>query len=131
MFSKYKDLIDEIENDTKSENRCMISHLDILPQNGITLDCNHCFRLEYLMKIKPKNICPYCSSSFSLEKKKIRCKYNNCSKDTVLDTGLCKKHSLDLTFNKCPRILKSGKRKGQPCNLKCKGLFCKRHIFKL
>ena len=95
----------------------------------IKLNCNHSFHYECVMKSfqcekKKMNSCPLCRQTHGL---------------LPIVNGLTKvmrgihyidyKHIPELNNTPCCTILKSGKRKGEPCNAKCMlGMtVCKRH----
>lgn len=76
----------ELEKQQQTQNRCLISNLDINEYNSVTLTCGHSFRIDFFTKLKNKNVCPYCSN-YSI-----------------------------IKVNTCDQILKSGKNKGEKCN---------------
>ena len=141
MFScpELLNLLEEINNEQKSERRCNISNLDVNEYNGIKLKCGHWFRYEYFKKIKNKKICPYCNNEAKL--KYYSCNHiiqsgkrkgDVCNKRTLLESKKCKTHSKqkNVVGNKCVHILISGKRKGKSCNKKCVDKYCKIHLKK-
>lgn len=120
----FNNILKDVENESISEKKCLISRLDILPYNSITLSCNHCYRVDYFIKIlKKKPVkCPYCRNIIDIESIKKTCSFITkknevCNKITYCDTGLCKIHGKP----KCTFILKNGKKcgKNQFINDKC------------
>lgn len=85
-------LLQEIKNQSNSDNKCLISKLDILDNNAITLECGHSYRIDYFSKlIKKKNLsCPYCNFKFTRESIEKKCKV--CNKTTISNLELCNKH---------------------------------------
>ena len=124
------------DDDEDDENVCLIDGLP-LDNTCIELTCKHKFNyLSLLQEIKVQkkynNLevqklnsyqikCPYCRGlhngvlPYRENIFKIKLKGVNWPPSKVLKT----KH--------CTAIIKSGKRKGQPCNKLCHGLYCPRH----
>jgi hypothetical protein len=120
MFSneKLRKLLNEIESETKTINKCLISRLDVNNKNGITLACGHQYRVNYLKKNRT-NECPYCGKSYHLELYEKKCKL--CDKLTLTDNELCTKHSKE----KCTFIRTNKKQCGN--SAKNNGVFCHLH----
>lgn len=125
----FNDLLAEIQKESKNENKCLISRLDLYAYNSITLPCNHSYRVDYFSKIIRKHSpkCPYCSISFTPVLLQKNCSYLTkkntvCGKTTYCNSGLCKVHGSIMFAPKCTHILKNGKicTKIQFENEKCK-----------
>ena len=115
---KLNKLLNEIENETKTINKCLISRLDVTNKNGITLSCGHQYRIEYLKKNRI-NECPYCGRIYHLHLYEKKCK--ECDKMTLTDSELCSKYSKD----RCSFILINKKQCGN--SAKNNSIFCYRH----
>ena len=129
----YEELFKE-END--DDNQCLIS-LEKLEEDSVKLRCNHNFNyiplFRDLVNQKKRNgseisrlslnqiRCPYCRT---IQNGLIP--YNDKYKDLKFK-GVNYPPSKVLKNNKCCMLLKSGKRKGEMCNINCFGKFCKRH----
>ena len=95
----------------------------------IKLNCNHSFHYECVMKSfqcekKKMNSCPLCRQTHGLLPV-----VNGLTKVTRGIHYIDYKNIPQLNNTPCCTILKSGKRKGEPCNAKCMlGMtVCKRH----
>ena len=95
----------------------------------IKLNCNHSFHYECVMKSfqcekKKMNSCPLCRKTHGLLPI-----VNGLTKVTRGIHYIDYKNIPQLNNTPCCTILKSGKRKGEPCNAKCMlGMtVCKRH----
>jgi hypothetical protein len=93
-----------------------------------TLDCNHCFHYDCIMKtfmmdIKKYNKCPLCRKSSGL------LPLINGLPKIIKGIHYITEYPSNYQSTKCSVILKSGKRKGQECGSKCIVGFdmCKRH----
>jgi len=128
----------EDANESKDENICLISY-ELLTDNSIKLPCNHTFNyyplykeicnqklktnVREIVRLKLCQIkCPYC-----------RTVHNNlipyCEMDGVSSKyGVTRPNKYVLLPDNCLYIFKSGKSKGEKCNSKCNGQYCKRHI---
>lgn len=112
-YSKLEFLVKSLKTNT---DLCGICHLN---NNNLstTLPCNHKYHWKcvnnYIIQNKElSHICPYCSKKFNIKKLVKKCKI--CTNKTYFDLNKCDKH---INCNKkCTIILKSGKRKNQPCN---------------
>jgi hypothetical protein len=134
-----ENFLKELNEDTDDEdnNRCLISYEE-LKCNSITLPCNHSFNyyplykeicnqklktnFKEIIKLRLNQIkCPYCRSV-----------HNNLipyhAQDGVEQQyGVTRPVKYVLLPNKCLHVFKSGKTKGNHCNIKCNGDYCKRH----
>lgn len=119
MSSDLNNILRQIEEESKSNDKCLISRLDVTQNNGITLSCGHKYRVNYLKKNKYSK-CPYCARPYSLSNYEKQC--TTCSKPTFFDSGLCSKHAKV----KCQHILKNKKQ----CKNGCKdnNKFCHIHL---
>ena len=95
----------------------------------IKLNCNHSFHYECVMKSfqcekKKMNSCPLCRQTHGLLPV-----VNGLTKVTRGIHYIDYKNIPELNNTPCSTLLKSGKRKGEPCNAKCMlGMtVCKRH----
>ena len=116
---------------------CLISGAT-LDESQITLLCGHKFNYQSIyeevvqQKCRPTSLeviqlgrnnvkCPYC--------KNVQCKllpYIPLEGVTKIN-GVNAPESSCMHIYKCPYIMKSGKRKGEPCNKGCNTKFCKTH----
>lgn len=115
-----------------SEELCSICGDELSEKYTHSLDCNHKFHYECLlksMKFSKKNNCPTCRTNFNylpvvngLNKLSYSIHYDNYNKD-ILKT---------YKNIRCDHIFKKGKNKGKPCNKNCKlGYYkCNLHISK-
>ena len=136
---------DILENENKTENsneKCLISH-DKLYDPYITLNCSHKFNyiplFNEVRNQKHKNNyqnrhlrvnqfkCPYCRQ---IQNKLLP--YSSNIDGVSLITGVTKPIKYSMFDKKCQTIIKSGKRKGQPCGKSCifPNLTCKCHTNK-
>ena len=140
IFNKilYKQLFENSDDDNHDDNteHCLIT-MDKLDKNSITLFCGHKFNYEPLFKDidnqKEKNMleikrvssyqvkCPYCRT---IQDGLIP--YNKNYPD-LKKKGVNLPNSKCFKPNNCSKILKSGKRKGEKCNIACFNEFCGIH----
>lgn len=85
-------LFQEIKNQSNSNNKCLISKLDLYDNNTVTLECGHSYRINYFSKLINKKIltCPYCNFKFTRESIEKKCTI--CDKKTISNLSLCNKH---------------------------------------
>lgn len=112
-----------------TDNSCDICGDLLNDRCVIKLNCNHSFHYECVMKSfhcekKKMNSCPLCRQSHGLLPV-----VNGLTKVTRGIHYIDYKDIPELNNTPCCTLLKSGKRKGEPCNAKCMlGMtVCKRH----
>lgn len=118
-------LMDQLKKSSTSEQRCLVSRVDINDENSVVLPCGHWYHVDYYKGIKKKRKCPYCGQSFEPDLLERPCTV--CGTLTELRNTKCVKHNQ----KKCQHILTCGKNKGSHCkNHVSDTLFCRRHTVK-
>lgn len=126
------------DSDDEDNNRCLISYEE-LKGNSITLPCNHSFNYYPLYKeICNQKLKTNFKEIIKLRLHQIKCPYCRSVHNNLIpyhaQDGVEQKYGVTrpvkyvLLPNKCLHVFKSGKNKGKPCNIKCSGDYCKRHI---
>ena len=123
------------DNTSKCENVCLISN-DPLEKNHITLTCNHHFNYNDIFE----EVCRQKKKRNTLEIDTVgtwplKCPYCRNMQDGILPYIYKYKRVLNVnwppnqSYSKkyCEYVLKSGKRKGASCQIKCLNQFCYRH----
>jgi hypothetical protein len=119
--SELNNILKQIEQETKTNEKCLISRLDVSANNGITLSCGHKYRVNYLKKNKCGK-CPYCGRVYNLSTYEKKC--DMCTRLTICDSGLCLMHSKKM----CNKIIA---RTNKQCTKPCKDGDSLCHIHKL
>lgn len=131
----YKQLFEE--NDTDKDEECCLITDDTLEEDHVKLVCNHKFNYIPLYKeLSNQKNRNYLETS-KLHTNQIKCPYCRTIQDGLIPfnkrypelkkKGVNYPPSKYFKSNKCCKILSSGKRKGQPCNIGCFSEFCKKH----
>lgn len=128
-------LCDE-KNTDQDDKICLISNT-MLKKNAITLKCNHHFNYEPLLKEVMKQKVPNRLEIQRLKKFQMKCPYCRQVHNHILPHRSQDKQILGVNWppkyafqpHKCTAILKSGKRKGTPCNHPCFEKVCKKHKY--
>ena len=123
-------------NANQDEKICLISNT-ILEKNAITLKCNHHFNYDPLLKEVMKQKVPSRLEIQRLKKFQMKCPYCRHVHNHILPHRSIDKQIVGVNWppkyafqpHKCTAILKSGKRKGTPCNHPCFEKFCKKHKY--
>ena len=120
----------------QNEKTCLISNT-ILETNAITLKCNHYFNYDPLLKEVMKQKVPSRLEIQRLKRFQMKCPYCRQVHNHILPYRSTDKQIVGVNWppkyafqpHKCTAILKSGKRKGTPCNHPCFEKLCKKHKF--
>lgn len=118
------------------KKKCLISN-KLLETNAITLKCNHSFNYEPLLQEVIKQKVPSRLEIQRLKKFQMKCPYCRQIHNHILPYRPYDKQIVGINWppkysfqpHKCIAILKSGKRKGDPCNHPCFENFCKKHKY--
>ena len=132
---KLMELLCEDDNGNDDDNCCLISG-DTLEPNHIALNCKHTFNYQQIfqeIKHQKKN---NQLETTKLKTKQIKCPYCREVQDGLLpwkqgyDKVKYVNWPVKLSFkpNKCNHIMKSGKRKGESCNIACCFSMCPKHL---
>ena len=128
----------ELSNDISCENLCLISKLP-LDKTKIQLECGHAFNyLSIYKEIVKQKTTKNIMSSVYLHPYQIQCPYCRNIQNKILPYipydsvnkiyGVNSPKKYEMLLDKCSYIFKSGKRKNNPCNKSCNGLYCSTHF---
>jgi len=128
-------LCNDDDDEDDHDNCCLISG-ERLEDNCITLKCNHSFNYQHIFAEINQQKKINCLETTKLKNKEIKCPYCREVQQGILPWRVgysqIKNVNWPLKYafkhNKCSHIMKSGKRKGQPCNALCCYSMCTRHI---
>lgn len=132
----YEKLFENDDSDDDDTDKCLIT-MEKLDNNSIKLVCGHKFNYIPLYKElenqKIKNNLEITRTSYY----QVKCPYCRTIQDGLIPynknfpelklRGVNSPNSQCFKPNKCSKILKSGKRKGETCNISCYHEFCGIH----
>lgn len=141
----FNELLSKDSDDEENTDLCLISGEKLLPDH-ICLPCNHSFNYKSLYnEIKKQKISflPKKKSFSYLETQRLRKHQIKCPYCRKITDGILPRHydypmiiyvNFPAKFvhnsfykNQCKYVFKSGKKKKQPCGLKCYNEFCHLH----
>ena len=122
-MSHFKKLLAFVKKN-KSDKECLICRQS-LNTDEVKLKCNHSYHLSCLPKNKTSFTCYYCNQITIYRNIKAKCLF--CNKKTLFANKKCSQH-YNLNIQKCCAIIRSGSRKGQPCDKITSGKYCKKHL---
>jgi hypothetical protein len=114
-------------------NECLITSLPLQLENKITLECNHSFDYDALLK-ETYNRKYKIKNDSKLGKKQLQCPYCRNIQNGILPYRMNYPKYMDINYpiqhamktNKCNRIISRGHRKGEYCANKCTYELCTR-----
>lgn len=128
------------DSDDEDNNKCLISNMP-LNKIHITLSCNHKFNYESIYNdvIKQKHPTTTIMEITRLKVNQFKCPYCRTVQSKLLPylpnqgvnirriRGINSPDKHVMKLYKCPHKFKSGKRKGETCNLPVNEQYCKAH----
>jgi hypothetical protein len=140
FFSELKKSLNETETEVLSDNICLLSKEPLIESETIKLYCNHAFNYIPLYKeIKQQKKEKHSYDIVKLKTNEIKCPYCRNIQTKVLPyikgikgvtkiRGVNSPPQWEMLLNACEYKFKGGKRKDSPCNDKCHGAYCLKHL---
>lgn len=122
---------DKSDEDDLQHDTCLITCIPLQTENKITLECNHSFDYDALLK-ETYNRKYKIRNDFKLGKKQIQCPYCRNIQNGILPYRIHYPKYIDVNYpikyamkmNNCKRIILHGTKKGKPCAKKCIYDYC-------